>query len=143
MASLIISASVPPDPPLTVILPLIVERSPVPTVNVSDPAPLELRRREEDRGMNRLVPDESFPPYAFVPGRFPHPTADPAGHSFGTNPALPSRVEPDQWQVCRPYLYGIDLFNGGYYWESHVAWEGLWMACGRKGMAADFLKTRR
>jgi hypothetical protein len=88
----------------------------------------------------RLLPDEPFPPYAFVPGRFPHPTADPAGHSFGTNPALPSRIEPDQWQGCRPYLFGIDLFNAGYYWESHVAWEGLWMACDRKGIVADFLK---
>ena len=37
-------------------------------------------------------------------------------------------------------MYGIDLFNGGYFWESHVAWEGLWMVCGRKGEVADFLK---
>jgi len=34
----------------------------------------------------------------------------------------------------------IDLFNGGYYWESHVALESLWIACGRKGIVADFLK---
>lgn len=92
----------------------------------------------------RLVPDEPLPPYGYVPGRFPHPTADPAGHSFGITPAVPSavpsKVEPDRWQECRPYLYGIDLFNAGYYWESHVAWESLWLACGRKGMVADFLK---
>src|ERR1700675_2052924 len=87
----------------------------------------------------RLVPDEPFPPYAFVPGRYPHPTSDPKGHSFGITPALPAKVDPDRWQECRPYLYGIDLFNGGYFWESHVAWEGLWMACGRKGVVADFL----
>jgi hypothetical protein len=105
-------------------------------------------RESEDRGcfdkeggpMPRLVPDEPFPPYAFVPGRNPHPTADPAGHSYGTNPTLPPRLEPDQWQGCRPYLYGIDLFNAGYYWESHVAWESVWLACGRKGALADFLK---
>jgi hypothetical protein len=97
-------------------------------------------RTAEDRGNNRLVPDEPFPPYAFIPGRFPHPTGDPAGHSFGMVPALPSKVELDQWHDCRPYLYGIDLFNAGYYWESHVAWESLWMACGRKGVVADFLK---
>ena len=24
--------------------------------------------------------------------------------------------------------------------KSHVAWESLWMACGRKGAVADFLK---
>jgi predicted metal-dependent hydrolase len=37
-------------------------------------------------------------------------------------------------------LYGIDLFNHGYYWEAHEVWEGLWHACGRKGQTADFLK---
>lgn len=88
----------------------------------------------------RLIPEEPFPPYAYVPGRFPHPTSDPAGHSFGVESVIPDQVEPDGWQDCRPYLYGIDLFNAGYFWESHVAWESLWMACGRKGMVADFLK---
>src|SRR5262245_51838818 len=88
----------------------------------------------------RLVPDEAYPPYTFVPGRSPHPTADPAGHSFGVTPALPPAVEPDRWQQCRPYLVGIDLFNGGYFWESHVAWESLWLAYGRRGPVADFLK---
>jgi hypothetical protein len=37
-------------------------------------------------------------------------------------------------------LYGLDLFNHGYYWEAHEAWEGLWHACGRRGRTADFLK---
>jgi hypothetical protein len=90
--------------------------------------------------VNRLVPDEPFPSYTFVPGQFPHPTSDPAGHSYGVEPPIPAKVEPEQWQACRPYLYGIDLFNAGFYWESHVAWESLWIACGRKGPVADFLK---
>jgi hypothetical protein len=90
--------------------------------------------------VKRLVPDEPFPAYAYVPGRFPHPTSDAAGHSYGIEPAVPETVEPEKWQECRPYLYGIDLFNAGFYWESHVAWESLWMACGRKGVFADFLK---
>src|SRR5476651_1184887 len=88
----------------------------------------------------RLVPDEPFPAYAYIPGRFPHPTGDPGGHSFGLDPPIPSNVDPERWRECRPYLYGIDLFNAGYYWESHVAWESLWLACGRKGLVADFLK---
>jgi hypothetical protein len=88
----------------------------------------------------RLVPDEPFPPYAFVPGRFPHPTSDPKGHSFGISPPMAPKIVPENWQECRPYLYGIDLFNGGFFWEAHVAWESLWMACGRKGAVADFLK---
>jgi uncharacterized protein len=22
--------------------------------------------------------------------------------------------------------WGLDVFNHGYYWEAHEAWEGLW-----------------
>src|ERR1700674_2211604 len=88
----------------------------------------------------RLVPDEPFPSYAYIPGRFPHPTSDPAGHSYNVEPPVPETVEPEKWRHCRSYLHGIDLFNAGFYWESHVAWESLWMACGRKGVMADFLK---
>jgi hypothetical protein len=91
--------------------------------------------------VRRLVPDEPFPAYAYIPGRFPHPTSDSAGHSYGVEPAVPEKVEPEKWRECRPYLYGIDLFNAGFYWEAHVAWESLWMACGRKGIIADFSKA--
>jgi hypothetical protein len=38
-------------------------------------------------------------------------------------------------------LRGINLFNDGYYWESHEAWEGLWHAHGRRGPTADLLKA--
>lgn len=38
------------------------------------------------------------------------------------------------------YLFGIDLFNHDYFWESHVWWEALWHLTGRKGKTADFLK---
>jgi hypothetical protein len=88
----------------------------------------------------RLAPDEPFPPYSFVPGRFPHPVSDPAGHSFGVAvPPVPA-LTPTQWAESRRYLYAIDLFNAGYYWEAHEAWESLWHACGRAGRTADFLK---
>lgn len=88
----------------------------------------------------RLVPNEPFPPYAYVPGRFPHPTRDPAGHSFGVGPAACGPCDPGRWQQCRPYLLGLDWFNHGYYWEAHESWEAVWKACGRSGIAADFLK---
>jgi len=91
-------------------------------------------------GANRLVPDEPFPPYAFVPGRAPHPESDPAGHSFGT-PRVPAlALDPERWEASRAYLYGLDLFNGGFFWESHVEFEALWLAAGRKGVVACFLK---
>ena len=52
-------------------------------------------------------------------------------------------VEPlnqDNYDSNEGYLYGLDLFNNGYYWESHVWWEALWNEAGRKGEMADFLK---
>jgi predicted metal-dependent hydrolase len=88
----------------------------------------------------RLVPDEPFPSYAYVPGRLPHPVSDPAGHSFHAPRQRPAPVDPNNWMTSREYLYGIDLFNHGYYWEAHEVWEGLWHACGRKGVTGDFLK---
>jgi hypothetical protein len=32
----------------------------------------------------------------------------------------------DGWAANGDYLYGIDLFNAGYFWEAHVFWERLW-----------------
>ena len=37
-------------------------------------------------------------------------------------------------------LFLIELFNAGYYWEAHEAWEGLWHAHGRRGATADLIK---
>jgi hypothetical protein len=89
----------------------------------------------------RLAPDLPLPPYAFIPGGpFPHPRSDPRGHSHGAEYRPPEAPDLDDWQSCLPYLYGIDLFNHGYYWEAHEAWEGLWHACGRCGRTAAFLK---
>ena len=45
-----------------------------------------------------------------------------------------------RWRESPDYLYGVDLFNHGYYWEAHEAWEGLWRAAGKTGLAARFLK---
>ena len=88
----------------------------------------------------RFVPEEPFPSYSYVPGYFPHPLSDSAGHMAGR--ALPKTVpcNPDDWSGCRQYLLGIDLFNHGYYWEAHEAWESVWHAQGRRGATADFIK---
>ncbi|HEV2970984.1 MAG TPA: DUF309 domain-containing protein [Pirellulales bacterium] len=90
--------------------------------------------------MRRLVPEEPLPPYSYVNGRFPHPIRDPSGHSFGAVPAPCSMPDPNRWYECRPYLYGLDLFNFGYYWEDHEVWEGIWHAAGRSGPIGNFIK---
>jgi hypothetical protein len=94
----------------------------------------------DDRPVPRLLPGEPLPSYAFVPGKFPHPESDPAGHSFGVPRPVVAAISPDDWRDSRAYLRGLDLFNAGYYWESHVEFESLWAACGRRGDVAGFLK---
>jgi predicted metal-dependent hydrolase len=88
----------------------------------------------------RLAPELPLPPYAYVPGRFPHPISDPQGHQYGQKPAPVPAPDPRRWQDSTAYRYGLDLFNHGYYWEAHEQWEGLWHACGRRGPMASFLQ---
>jgi hypothetical protein len=80
-----------------------------------------------------------FPPYSYVPGKFPHPVTDPAGHMYGqTRTSNP--VAADDWATCDEFLYALDLFNHGYYWEAHEAWETLWHAVGHHTRPGLFLK---
>jgi hypothetical protein len=88
----------------------------------------------------RYVAEREFPPYAYVPGCAPHPVTDPAGHSYGRSIVCQTAPDPCDWRQCTEYLSGIDLFNHGYYWEAHEVWEAVWVAGGRRGPTADFLK---
>jgi hypothetical protein len=84
---------------------------------------------------------EPFPPYAFVPGGpWPHPVSSPEGHSFGHPPITAEPIAGDDWSSSVVFLRGVGLFNAGYYWEAHEAWEALWHAHGRRGPTADLLK---
>lgn len=84
--------------------------------------------------------DEPFPPYSFVPGRFPHPVSDPAGHSFGRQAESVVPLDPADWRSSLAYRRGVTLFDHGYYWEAHEVWEGLWHAAGRRGPIALFVQ---
>lgn len=89
----------------------------------------------------RRYTDRDFPSYKHVPGRTPHPTRDPGGHSYGEiQPDLPDLNVAD-WRRCDHYLYGIDLFNAGYWWEAHEVLEGLWHAAGIGSPAAHVLQA--
>lgn len=81
-----------------------------------------------------------FPPYSYIPGVFPHPISDPAGHSYQQSWSTPPPMNSENWRQCELYQYGVDLFDRGYYWEAHEVWEQCWHGCGRAGAPADFLK---
>lgn len=87
-----------------------------------------------------LPPEFSLPPYTYTPGWTPHPISDPRGHSFERREPAVARFDPEAWIDCEPYVRGLRLFNRGYYWEAHEAWEAAWNSVGRTGPLADFLK---
>ncbi len=75
---------------------------------------------------SRRYSSDCLPAYRFIPGFSPHPITDPQGHSHGLVPEVVEALPPAAWASCRPYLFGCDLYNHGYWWEAHEAWEGLW-----------------
>ena len=84
--------------------------------------------------------DRAFPAYRFIPGKAPHPTRDPEGHSYNKQPEPIASFDIGLWQSCTEYLYGIDLFNHGYWWEAHEALEAVWVAAGRQTETGLFIQ---
>ncbi|GMU32558.1 MAG: hypothetical protein AMXMBFR20_04300 [Planctomycetia bacterium] len=85
----------------------------------------------------------AFPPYRFLPGRDPHPTASPQGHSYlppGTQEPAVEWESAEGWEKCEAYLYGWDLHNHAYWWEAHEAWEGLWHKVSRGSLPHRYLQ---
>lgn len=89
----------------------------------------------------RLLPSAELPAYTYVPGTdTPHPIRDPRGHSYSKKGPPPMSLDGDCWADNRAYLMAIDLFNHGYYWESHEEWERLWRVSGPDSLVGRFLK---
>ena len=107
---------------------------------------------------SRYAPAISLPPYSYVAGHeLPHPVNDPAGHLYATRgsvheppitsaqlSALPTdpasrRCALAAMLTANPWWrYALDLFNTGFYWEAHEAWEGFWQSLGRTTPEARF-----
>jgi uncharacterized protein len=80
-------------------------------------------------------PISGLPLYTYVPGGpWPHPNrAKEAGGDRDTWPVGDMADSPI-------FRRGMELFDAGYYWEAHEAWEVLWHAAGRRGATADVLR---
>jgi len=81
-----------------------------------------------------------FPSYRFVLGENPHPTEDPKGHSYGQSVEEPGILKPDKWYENETYLFGVDLYNYAFWWESHEAFESLWKRLAKDDSTSDFLQ---
>ncbi len=74
-----------------------------------------------------------LPPYTYVPGYAPHPISHPDGH-------LRDFELPETWSHADHFEWGRRLFNSGYYWEAHEAWEHVWLELGRTSDEAMITK---
>jgi len=87
----------------------------------------------------RYIPSWTLPSYIFIPGVNPHPKKF-GGHMEGLPDPVADQIDIHSPQDNKFFRYALDLYNHGYYWESHVYFEALWNAHGRTGSVADLLK---
>lgn len=89
----------------------------------------------------RYLPARALPAHAYVPGRSPTPR--PAGEPDPGLPAPPRSPDdaPGDWRRHPVFLWGLDLYNHGYPWEAHEAWERLWMHAPRGSAVRDMLQA--
>ncbi len=81
-----------------------------------------------------------LPSYRYMPGVTPHPLTHPQGHSYGKHSGPPEALPAAAWAESEAYLYGCDLYNRGYWWEAHEAWEGLWQVTRDRPQQHRFLQ---
>jgi hypothetical protein len=92
------------------------------------------------RNSERYQPLWIFPPYSYIPGLNPHPN-HVGGYRDGVSDPIAKPVDfknPHENDFLR---FALDLYNHEYYWESHIYFEALWNAHGRKGAVCDFFKA--
>ena len=81
-----------------------------------------------------------LPARKFIPGKGIHPRKDPRGSHIPPLPLSTVKFSPETWRESIHYLYAIDLFNLGYWWEAHEVLEDLWIETGRHTPVATFIQ---
>ena len=74
----------------------------------------------------RYQPSRALPERAYVPGLNERPAIDPS---------------PVRETEHAQYLWGVDLYNNGFFWEAHEAWESLWRAAEHDVVQHAFLQA--
>ncbi len=87
--------------------------------------------------------DRPLPPFTYIPGGpWPHPNrAKGPTNAEGDTGRVAELPMPEDVAASPLFRRGAQLFDAGYYWEAHEAWEVLWHAAGRRGPTADILRA--
>lgn len=52
----------------------------------------------------------------------------------------PPVVRAENWSETEAFRWGLRLFDAGYYWEAHEAWESVWNSLPRHSSEAAFVQ---
>ena len=90
----------------------------------------------------RYQPLRALPAHAYVPGREQREVAGAESPSQQAADALQGAgyLPERRWQANAEYLWGVDLYNAGYFWEAHEVWEALWRAAEHDPVQHAFLQ---
>ena len=80
-----------------------------------------------------------LPEFRYIPG---HKLKQKSPVKGAHLPELPPPVSlsAKSWQDSAHYLYAIDLFNYGYWWEAHEVLEVLWVIAKRETPTGIFIQ---
>jgi hypothetical protein len=86
--------------------------------------------------ISRHCPHLSLPAYRYIPGK------GPKDEKRKDIPSIKIEVlPPERWRENEAYLYGIDLYHVGFFYEAHEVWEALWHKVGHRTPQGQFLKA--
>ncbi len=73
-----------------------------------------------------------------MPGRTARPAIAVRPHdALQSSPPSPGAAG---WVDDAEYLWGVDLYNAGFFWEAHEVWEALWRDSARDPRQREFLQ---
>ena len=81
-----------------------------------------------------------LPSARYLPGQTQRPERAVHTDRPQTSEAMRLAIS-EMWSRNGSYLYGVDLYNFGYWWECHEIFEELWHLAGRKTPPARFLQA--
>ncbi len=84
--------------------------------------------------------ERALPEYRHLPFQNAHPFLDEKGHSFGEKLSPPDSFDGETWQNSEDYLYCIDLFNHGFWWEAHERLKHISIGAGRETQTGLFVQ---
>ena len=84
--------------------------------------------------------DRKLPGYRHLPFQNAHPFLDKGGHSYGEKLTPAEGFNAENWLKSEEYLYCIDLFNNGFWWEAHERLKYTSMAAGQDSETNHFIR---